>query len=58
MLDSGQVCERLGITRTTLWRWCREKQIPFYRMPGNILRFDEKEFEKWLEERKNDRNRT
>lgn len=39
-LSADQVCEKLGITRTTLWRWSREGYISGTKF-GKRIRFAE-----------------
>lgn len=39
-LSADQVCQRLGITRTTLWRWNREGYLSGTKF-GNRIRYAE-----------------
>lgn len=39
-----------SVTKTTVWRWCKAKKIPFVKF-GKRYYFDEKEIEKWKKEK-------
>lgn len=39
LITAKAVCERLGVSRTTLWRMCQDRAITFIRVGGHI-RFD------------------
>jgi NitT/TauT family transport system substrate-binding protein len=43
--------EVLGVSRTTIQRWCLHKEIPYYKF-GSRIKFEKTEIEKWLEDRK------
>jgi excisionase family DNA binding protein len=47
-LTIDEVCERLQIGRTTLWRW-RKEGMPYIKY-GNSVRFDWKEVSSWFKE--------
>ena len=38
-LTSKQVCERLNVNISTLYRWIEADQITAYKTPGGALRF-------------------
>lgn len=46
-----QLCEYLGLSRTTIQRFCIHKEIPFYKF-GSRVKFEKTEIEKWLKEKK------
>ena len=41
-----QVADFLGISKTTMYRWCKAKKIPCSRV-GKLWRFDEEEVRQW-----------
>ena len=47
MLASGEVAERLGVSRRTVHRWATLGLIPAYRF-GRSFKFDGTEIEEWL----------
>jgi len=51
LLDKQAVAEKLGVTINTLYAWVNQRRIPFVKV-GRLLRFDEKDIDKWIEERK------
>lgn len=52
ILRARELCERLGISRVTLWRWERAGLIPQKRKLGpNIIGWLESEVETWLASR-------
>jgi excisionase family DNA binding protein len=51
MLLVEELCEKLGIQRSTVWKWCRQKKVPHIRI-GKRYYFDEKELEKWIKDKR------
>lgn len=47
LLTPENVCEILGIERSTLYSWTRRELIPHVKING-LLRFREEEMTKWL----------
>ena len=47
LLTPENVCEMLGIKKCTLYAWVSRKKIGYLKVNG-ILRFSEKEIERWL----------
>ena len=48
----NDVAKRLGISRTTLWRWRRQGRVPPSRQLGpNVVGWTEDEIDTWLESR-------
>jgi excisionase family DNA binding protein len=47
LLTPENVCEVLGIERSTLYAWTSRGLIPFFKVNG-LLRFRESEILKWL----------
>lgn len=51
LLNPDQAAERLGISKLTLYKWCRARRVPFIKDRG-MLRFDPVELELWVDERR------
>jgi excisionase family DNA binding protein len=43
---------KLGVSKITLYRWVGQGKIPYAKLPGRLVRFDENEVTRWLNERK------
>lgn len=50
-ITEKELCEWLGISTTTAWRW-RKQGMPYMGKKKSI-RYNKKEVEKWLKQRKN-----
>lgn len=50
-LTREEVCTILKITKTTLWRWMKEKRIPYYGISNRIY-FIRKEIDEILKKNK------
>jgi len=52
-LSTDQVCEKLGVSMATLYRYLgfEENPLPSYKI-GGILRISEDELNKWVESHK------
>ena len=49
LLSANQVSEQLGITRTTLWRWCKADTFPQpIKIGPNTTRWRQSEVEEWV----------
>lgn len=48
LLSPDQVCEILGIKKSTLYYWTANEMIPFLKIWG-VLRFRRNDIKKWLE---------
>ena len=44
------ICDYLGVTRYTVFRWIKELEMPVRKVGGN-WRFRVSEVEKWIEEK-------
>lgn len=44
-----EVCEYLGVTRHTIFRWMEKLEMPARKIGGN-WRFKKSEIDKWIEE--------
>lgn len=52
ILSIRTVCERLGISRSTLWRLVRDGDFPnAIKLSPNRVGFDEQELEAWIAQR-------
>lgn len=52
ILRTDEVAERLGVSRTTLWRWEREGDFPDrIKLGPNSVGWRESDLEDWLEQR-------
>lgn len=50
LIDVHDAAEHLGIAPKTLYKWVECGQIPFVRI-GRMVRFRERDLERWVEER-------
>jgi len=50
-LSVEEVCEKLQVSKPTLYRWTHRKEIPFYKI-GKHLRFSQAEVLDWLTKRR------
>jgi excisionase family DNA binding protein len=46
LLDVAEIAERLGVSKSLIYKMVDTKEIPHYRI-GNAIRFDIDEIEKW-----------
>jgi excisionase family DNA binding protein len=53
LLNMDEVCERLSISKSTLYRLTSERRIPFYKIGGRVL-FSEEILQEWIEKRRVD----
>ena len=51
LIGVKKLAEQLDTTPNTLYDWVRKRKIPYYKVNGS-LKFDEKEIDKWIEEKK------
>jgi len=47
LLSPGEICQALGIEKSTLYSWTSKGLIPFVKVNG-LLRFRESEILRWL----------
>lgn len=52
MLTVEEVAKRLNISNMTIYRWISQKKLKAYKMGRNLVRIEEKDLEKFLEERR------
>lgn len=51
LLSVEELAGKIKFSEVTIYKWVKERKIPYVRMPGNDLRFDTKKIESWLENR-------
>ena len=51
LISIKELSEHLGIPVESIYSWTAMKVIPFYKI-GRLVRFDEAEIDKWLEQKK------
>lgn len=52
LLTTREVGERLAVSTETVLRRFRAGEIPGFRLATNVLRFDEREIDEWLNGRR------
>ncbi len=54
ILREHDICERLKVSRSTLWRWRRKGNFPRpIRLGENTIGWLEDDFNNWVQERQN-----
>ena len=48
LLSIKELSEKMGKSEITIRRWVTDRKIPYYRMPGNTIRFSKEKIETWL----------
>jgi len=49
-LTLAEICEDLGITRSTFYDWrAKKKAPPCFKLPNGELRFRRTDYERWLQ---------
>ena len=51
LISVQELAEMIKFTPATIYRWVKDRRIPFVKMPGNDIRFDKQKIEKWIENR-------
>lgn len=51
LISVNQLSEKINFTPTTIYRWVKDRRIPFVKFPGNDIRFDKEKIENWIENR-------
>ncbi len=51
LMDMPTAAEHLGVTKNTLYAWVSQKRIPYVKI-GRLTKFDERDIDNWIEERK------
>ncbi|MFB0564716.1 MAG: helix-turn-helix transcriptional regulator [Candidatus Aminicenantaceae bacterium] len=48
LLTPGEVCDILKISVSTLYKMVSKRRIPYKKISNKLLRFSQKEIDKWL----------
>ena len=51
MLNINELSRKLKISVSTLYKWVSQKKIPYSKVGRRVI-FDERDIEKWFEEKK------
>jgi excisionase family DNA binding protein len=51
LISVQQLAEKINFAPMTIYRWVKDRRIPFVKMPGNDIRFDKAKIESWIENR-------
>ena len=51
LISVQQLSKKINFTPMTIYRWVKDRRIPFVKMPGNDIRFDKATIENWIENR-------
>lgn len=53
LLTTNQACELLGISRSSIFRWREQGEVPYYRVGSDqIIRYKRSEIENYMRKRK------
>lgn len=51
LISVQELSDQIKFTPMTIYRWVKDRRIPFVKMPGNDIRFDKQKIEMWIENR-------
>jgi excisionase family DNA binding protein len=51
LISVQQLSEKINFAPRTIYRWVKDRRIPFVKMPSNDIRFDKAKIENWIENR-------
>ena len=51
LISVQQLSEKINFAPRTIYRWVKDRRIPFVKMPSNDIRFDKQKIENWIENR-------
>lgn len=51
LIDKDTLARELGVSVNTLYAWVNQRKIPYVKV-GRLLKFDRKDIEAWIEDRK------
>jgi excisionase family DNA binding protein len=51
LISVQELSKMLNFAPRTIYRWVKDRRIPFVKMPGNDIRFDKQKIEAWIENR-------
>lgn len=49
LLSVEDICQYLGLSRDTVYKWIEAKKLPAYRL-GRLWKFKKEDVDKWLEQ--------
>jgi excisionase family DNA binding protein len=52
LLEVEKAAKYLGVSEKTLYKWVTLKQIPYIKLSHKCLRFDMRDLDKWINEKK------
>ena len=51
LISVQELSKMLNFAPNTIYRWVKDRRIPFVKMPSNDIRFDKAKIENWIENR-------
>ncbi|TSA30393.1 MAG: DNA-binding protein [Verrucomicrobiaceae bacterium] len=51
LLKPAEVAEKIGTTRNTVWRYCRNRQLPHIRLNSRNFRIRQRDLDAFLDAR-------
>jgi excisionase family DNA binding protein len=51
LISVQELAEKTKFNKDTIYRWVKNRRIPYIKMPGNDIRFDAQKIERWIENR-------
>ena len=51
LISVQELADKIKFNKLTIYRWVKERKIPFVKMPGNDIRFNKEKIENWIEAR-------
>lgn len=51
LISVQQLSEKINFAPRTIYRWVKDRRIPYVKMPSNDIRFDKQKIESWIENR-------
>lgn len=51
LISVQQLSEKINFAPMTIYRWVKDRRIPFVKMPGRDIRFDKEKIDQWIENR-------
>lgn len=51
LISVEELADKIKFNKYTIYRWVKERKIPYVKMPGNDIRFNTVKIENWLENR-------
>jgi excisionase family DNA binding protein len=51
LISVQELAEKTKFNKDTIYKWVKNRRIPYIKMPGNDIRFDAQKIESWIENR-------